>query len=757
VAVASCAALAQPRVGHGLGADRPVFVRMLGAPGTLGTLTGPLGVAVSPGEDGRIYVADTGNARIQVFGPAGGVIGMWGERGEGNGGFWRPTDLAVSPDGRYVYVIDQRHRQVQQYDAAACLEGGRCWVQSWGGWGLGRGLFQEPMGIAVDRRGRVYVVDWSAHVVQQFDSSGAHVRTIGGYGYDRGQIFRPSDVDIGPDGRVWVADRDNHRISIFDPETGEYVGLFNYNKQLHYPTGIAVAGDRSFVVLDYEPDYGRARARLFDPDQHLIREEILGGNGSRTGFPRQGASLLPDGRAVVTRPNDAEYNLVIVPRQGPVVELATRGHDVGQFDYPCAVALDTQVMAVVDRGNRRVVILDRRNDDAFIAMLGDINAAFDFVTPRGVAIHRTGEALGDAVIYVADAGSNRIFRATPLGEFLAPWGDGAARRDPEGYSHPYDVAVAPDGDVYIADAGNDRIVHRSADGRLLGIIGSSGSEPGQLVEPTSVEVGPDGLIYVIEQTVARLQAFAPDGELVGYWPGSDVRNVEPGQLWRPTALAVDGTYLYVLENESGEGVLDHVRIQVFRPDPSKSLAESLVTGFATQPGVTAGKLWDPRGIAAEPGGWVVVADSGNNRIQFFNWHPEETPLPPTASPSSPPTEPPASATPAPTETVASTDTPAPTDTPTPTDTPGPTATPLPTDTPAPTDKPGPTEVPPTTPLPSSPTATSTVPVTATVAATADPTRATPSGDRQPTPSRRGAIYLPITVRSVTPHARTRDS
>ena len=66
----------------------------------------PMGVAVEPGPDGRVFVADCGNQRVQVLNKQGAhvrTIGVTGERGSGNRyQFHRPVGVCVEPgpDGR---------------------------------------------------------------------------------------------------------------------------------------------------------------------------------------------------------------------------------------------------------------------------------------------------------------------------------------------------------------------------------------------------------------------------------------------------------------------------------------------------------------------------------------------------------------------------------------------------------------------------------------------------------------------------------
>lgn len=69
--------------------------------------------------DGRIYVADFYNHRIQVFGPSGDFVAEWGTEGSREGAFDRPTDVATGPGGR-IYVVDFGNDRVQVFSCEGC-------------------------------------------------------------------------------------------------------------------------------------------------------------------------------------------------------------------------------------------------------------------------------------------------------------------------------------------------------------------------------------------------------------------------------------------------------------------------------------------------------------------------------------------------------------------------------------------------------------------------------------------------------------
>ena len=78
-----------------------------------GQLEGPDGIAIAGGD---IYVADTGNDRIEVLNEKGEWVTQWGSLGTGAGQFKNPLAIAVSPTGK-VWVGDSLNRRVQEFSS----------------------------------------------------------------------------------------------------------------------------------------------------------------------------------------------------------------------------------------------------------------------------------------------------------------------------------------------------------------------------------------------------------------------------------------------------------------------------------------------------------------------------------------------------------------------------------------------------------------------------------------------------------------
>ena len=184
----------------------------------------PRDVAISP--DGSLYVADTSNHRIQRVLPTGEGIGQitaWGSfadihSGEAPGGtFNEPWGLAVGTDGT-VYVADTWNHRIQWF----APDGGFLGMFGEEGTGDAPLTFWGPRDVAVDSQGRVFVADTGNKLVKVFDRQGRFLTEFGGAGYLPGYLDEPVGLAVDAQDQIYVADTWNQRIQVF-AETGEGV------------------------------------------------------------------------------------------------------------------------------------------------------------------------------------------------------------------------------------------------------------------------------------------------------------------------------------------------------------------------------------------------------------------------------------------------------------------------------------------------------------------------------------------------------
>jgi sugar lactone lactonase YvrE len=97
-----------------------IFPAALAADGQFNT---PFGVATD--SSSNVYVADSGNNRIQKFKNDGTFIRKWGTEGTADGQFKFPTNVAIGSSGN-VYVVDSGNNCIQKFKNSGTF------IRTWG-------------------------------------------------------------------------------------------------------------------------------------------------------------------------------------------------------------------------------------------------------------------------------------------------------------------------------------------------------------------------------------------------------------------------------------------------------------------------------------------------------------------------------------------------------------------------------------------------------------------------------------------------
>jgi hypothetical protein len=208
-------------------------------------------------------------------------------------------------------------------------------------------------------------------------------------------------------------------------------------------------------------------------------------------------------------------------------------------------------------------------------------------------------------------GADRVF-ATPPKLPLSTFGSkGTSEGKLEG---PEGVAINESGDIWVTDSANNRVEEFSPTGAFLKACGSAGSEKGEFKEPTGIAINPfDGALYVSDSGNGRVEVLSQScafTEVIGK-SGSEAGDLsDPGGLAFDIAGAARGILLVA---DSGNNRIDEFE---WTGHPGQ-----FVASYGTK-GSTEGQFLDPTGVvlAGKTSAAVddfYVVDSGNDRIQEF--------------------------------------------------------------------------------------------------------------------------------------------
>lgn len=213
-----------------------------------GQLQFPRAVAVA---DDTVYVADWGNRRVQKFTTDGRFVGKWGElRYNELGGTFTPTAIATTRSGEIVVYAGSVYR----FSPSGSL------VARWAKSPPLNGRSQ----IAVDADGYVYGITGQPGAerpqVVKLNRDGAEVSAWGRRGQGPGELFDPIALAVDHAGRVYVAcwgGGANPRIVVYDA-AGTFLHQWDVTSgglpSLRMPSGIAIDAQGVVYVTDLKHD-----------------------------------------------------------------------------------------------------------------------------------------------------------------------------------------------------------------------------------------------------------------------------------------------------------------------------------------------------------------------------------------------------------------------------------------------------------------------------------------------------------------------
>lgn len=421
-----------------------------GGPATAASLFQPWDVALDG--SGNLYIADARNYRIRKVSPAGiistvagGSIGFSGDGGPATRASLNfPQGVAVDPTGQ-LYIADTnngRIRKVSSDGTISTMAGVGLVNFSGDGGPATSASLSQPLSVAVDSAGNLYIADWFNHRIRKVSPTGI-ISTVAGTGVagfsgDGGpavsaSLNEPQGVALDAAGNVYFADGADQRVrkisslGVISTVAGNGRYAFSgdggpaTNASFRGPTRLAFDAAGNLFITDAN----NHRIRKVSPTGII---STVAGNGVE-GFAGDGApatsASLQDPRGVHV---DAAGNLYIA-----------------------------------DFGNNRIRKVSSGGIITTVAgggVSGDGGPATSaaLAGPMDVALDTAGN------LYIAEIYTGRIRKVNPSGTITTFAGRGGTGFSGDGgpatralFDSPRGVAVDGAGNVYIADTFSDRI------------------------------------------------------------------------------------------------------------------------------------------------------------------------------------------------------------------------------------------------------------------------------------------------------------
>lgn len=542
-------------------------------PATSAALNRPFAIAVDAMNN--VYFTDRNNHRVCKIGGNGMITTVAGSGTQGFSGdggpataakLSEPAGIAVAGDGT-IYISDYGSNRIRRVNPSGV-------ISTYVGNGLPGGFIPEgtvaadarlanPMGLALDSSGTLYIADFNAFYVLKVTPDGKVFTVAGNSAAGTSELTPdqdnapakqvtldgPAGVALDSVGNIYIADSGRHLIRKVD--TNGFIttvaGAPGYRAIAHQsdairaflfrPTGIAFNPDGTQLYIadtdaqrvDVRTSSGLISVAAGTGEQGCCRDTVLepittAALSALLDSP-SGVAVDASGNLYVSDTNnDAVWEFIAETGSKALVAGNAPGLVVIPVSKPKGLAFDSQQrLYIADSGNHVIRRIDGQNMSRIVAGTGHAGAAVSGVlatnsplsTPSAVAINSAGDVL------IADTGNHQV-QIVRGGILTTVAGTGAAGYSGDGGSasrarlnSPTAVATDRTGNIYVADTGNNvvRVIDPSgvistfAGNGAAGFSGDGGApELAALNSPSGVAVDAAGVVYIADSGNNRIRA-----------------------------------------------------------------------------------------------------------------------------------------------------------------------------------------------------------------------------------------------------------
>jgi len=279
----------------------------------------------------------------------------FGTKGDGAGELYEPGFIAADPEGR-IFVSDTGNSRVQVLSQTK--DGLEVVKPSLAQATLDKSFrMDEPTGIGVGPDGNVSVVDAGLYRIQVFTPDGELLETFGKKGSERGGMGGVRGLAVDEAGVIYLSDVSNKRVGMFLPPDGWKGSIGDHDvpedSRLKSPTGLAFGPGEELYVADNSSD----RIYRYSPDGGLT---MAYGDKAPEGFRlKDPAGLAVDALGYVYVVDRDLPALMVFDRDLRPVFRVPSGSGRSPFDAPVGVTVAPNGdVLVVDEGQNQILVFN---------------------------------------------------------------------------------------------------------------------------------------------------------------------------------------------------------------------------------------------------------------------------------------------------------------------------------------------------------------------------------------------------------------